>query len=258
MGFPTLMAGACYLGFGPGVELGALHFTMIRLLVVAGVSRVVLRREWLPGGLIGLDRLMVIWAIWLCISSVFHEDPKSDLIFKLGYIFDACGLYFLLRIFCTGFSDVIRLCRATVLVLLPLAVGMLCEHVFMRNPFAVLGNVPETPMIRDGKTRAFGAFIHPILAGTAGAVTLPLIMGLRRHHRNTAWLGGTVCLLIVLSSGSSSPVMSTIFGMVALCLWPYRKWMRTLRRASVVVYILLDIFMKVPAYYIIRSFGCDR
>lgn len=245
------MMGACYLGFGPGLELGVLHFTMIRLLVVAGVLRVVVRREWLPGGLIGLDRLMIVWATWLCISSVFHKEPGSDLIFKLGYLFDACGLYFLLRIFCTSFTDVVRLCRSTVIVLLPLAAGMLSEQVLKRNPFSVLGNTPETPMVRDGKIRAFGTFAHPILAGTAGAVTFPLLAGLWRHHRKTALLGGTVCLLIVVSSGSSGPVMSTVFSVAALCLWPYRKWLPTIRRASVVIYILLDIFMKVPAYYII-------
>src|SRR3546814_11170950 len=56
--------------------------------------------ERLPGGFSGLDYLMVLWAIWACISSQFHLDPKVGLIFKLGMILNAGGFYFLIRIFC--------------------------------------------------------------------------------------------------------------------------------------------------------------
>ena len=223
----------------------------MRILVAAGFLRVIVRKERLPGGFVGLDRLMILWAIWACISSAFHEDPKTDLITKLGNVYNACGLYFLLRIFCASFDDVTRLCRTTAIVLVPVALGMLSEQFAMRNPFAVLGNAPETPMVRDGRIRAFGPFGHPILAGTAGAVTLPLMVGLRRHSRGAAWVGGAACTAMVITSGSSGPLLSAMASVAALCFWPYRQWMRALRWSAVVAYVFLDIVMKAPAYYII-------
>jgi len=173
------------------------------------------------------------------------------LVTKLGTVGNACGIYFLLRIFCVSFKDVVRLCGSSALILLPVAMGMLYEQLFFFNPFSILGSVPEVPMIRDGRIRAFGTYTHPILAGTVGAVTFPLMAGLWRYHRVAAWFGGIVCLLMVFVSGSSGPVMSVVAAVVALCLWSYRRWMRTLRWAAVAVYIVLNIVMKVPAYYII-------
>jgi hypothetical protein len=246
-----LVAGACYLGFGQGFEFGSLSFTTMRILVAFGFLRVVIRKEQLLGGFIGLDGLMILWAAWACASSAFHEDPKTDLITKLGNVYNACGLYFLIRVFCTSFEDAIRVCRTTALVLIPVALGMLSEQFLMSNPFTVLGSAPETPMLRDGRIRAFGPFNHPILAGTAGAVSLPLMMALWNHRRVMACLGTAACLAMVITSGSSGPVLSAIVSVAALCMWPYRQWLPVLRWSAVVAYILLDIVMKAPAYYLI-------
>lgn len=245
------MTGVCYLGFGDGIELGSLHFTGMRLVVTAGLVRVLVRREFMRGGFIGLDRLVVLWAVWACISSVFHEDTSRELIFRLGKSYDTCGLYFLIRSFCTAFVDLKYLLRATAIVLLPIAAGMLLEHAIMRNPFASVANVPETPLVRDGRIRAFGPFAHPILAGTAGAVGIPLMVGLWGYSRGAALLGGLACLAMVGASGSSGPIMSVVAGIVALSFWPFRKRMRAVRWAAVASYIVLDAVMKAPAYYLI-------
>jgi hypothetical protein len=45
--------------------------------------------------------------------------------------------------------------------------------------------------------------------------------------------------------------MSTVAAIGALCLWQFRNWMRALRWATVVVYIVLDMVMIDPAYYVI-------
>lgn len=247
----ALVGGTCYLGQGQGFEISEFTFTTMRVLVVVGILRVIIRGERLSGGFNGLDCLMILWAIWICISSRFHNDPQSDLIFKLGAVFNTCGVYFLARVLLASVADVVHLFRVTAIVLVPIASGMICEHLFFRNPFSVLTSVPETPMVRDGRIRSFGPFAHPILAGTSGAVALPLMAGLWRSHRKAACLGGVVCLAIVGTSGSSGPVMSAVSGLLALCAWPYRSWMRALRWATVPAYIALDMVMKAPAYYII-------
>ncbi len=246
-----LIAGTCYLGFAPGVELASFSFTALRLLITFGFLKALLVGPKLPGGLHGLDRLMLIWACWTCTSSLFHEDPRADLITKLGNLYDACGLYFLFRVFCASFDDVVRVCKSCAFILIPVALGMLVEQFTMNNLFSVFGSTSEISQVRDGKIRAFGPFVHPILAGTAGAATFPIFAGLWWISRPIALIGGIACLTIVLCSTSSGPVMSLVIGMGALWWWKYRRYTRTIRWAFVVVYILLDAVMKAPAYYLI-------
>jgi hypothetical protein len=245
-----LLAGTCYMTLGQGIDVGPLSFTALRILVAVGVLRVVLRGERWSGGLNGLDWLMVMWSVWAIASSPFHQE-EGALTFRFGLVYNAAGIYFLLRVFCTSLDDVKLLCRMTAFVLIPVAVEMLYERIAFHNLFSVFGGVPDVPQLREGKIRAFGPFSHPILAGTVGAVCLPLMAGLWHQQRRTAILGIAVCVSIVLSSASSGPFMSAVFAVAALWMWRFREHMRQLRWAAVCLYLLLNTFMKVPAYYLI-------
>ena len=72
---------------------------------------------------------------------------------------------FLLRIFCHSIDDVVRLCRITAVLLVPLAIEMVYEILFSSNLFSVLGGVSEIPAVREGHVRAQGPFAHAILPG---------------------------------------------------------------------------------------------
>lgn len=247
-----LMIGACYMTLGQGIEIGPFHFTVIRLLVAAGVIRIILRGERLGEGMNVMDWLMVAWAAWALISSIFHNDPSGALVFRLGLIYNACGIYFLLRVFCQSLEDVIGSCRITVVLLIPLAVEMLYETLTVHNLFSVLGRVPESPVIRlSGRIRAQGPFAHSILAGTVGAVCLPFAIALWRQHRKEAVIGIVACLVMVVAAASSGPIMSAIAAIGALWMWNYRHHMRLVRWLAVFGYIGLDLVMQAPAYYLI-------
>ena len=148
-------------------------------------------------------------------------------------------------------DDAIWLCRVVVMLLVPIALEMVYEHIAGHNLFSMLGGVSEIPTIREGKLRAQGPFAHAILAGTVGAVCLPLAVALWREYRGAAVLGIVACLTIVVASSSSGPLMSAMAAMAALALWPWRNRMRALRWALLVAYIILDFAMKVPAYYLL-------
>lgn len=249
--FLPLLLGACYMTQGQGVELGSLSFTVIRILVAIGAVRALIRRETMPGGVKGMDFLIFLWAFWACTSSLFHSNPSRDLIYKLGYSYDVCGFYFLARCFCTDSDDVIRLAKAMVLVLGPVALAMLNEQATGRNVYSILGGVPEMSMVRDGRIRSMGPFRHPVLAGTVAAATLPLVLGLRKQLGVTSWIGLATCLIMIVSTASSGPVMSAAAAISAIGLWPWRQWTRVFRWAAVLFYVGLEAFMKDPAYYVI-------
>ncbi|HUL01043.1 MAG TPA: O-antigen ligase family protein, partial [Nitrospirota bacterium] len=244
--------GACYVPASLVIELGSFHFTAVRILIGVGLMRIVIRGEKLKNGINGLDKLMLVWAAWAVISCLFHQEPSADLVYKLGLVYDACGIYFLLRIFCQSIDDVVDLCSVTAIMLLPLAVEMLCEKLAFYNAFSLLGGVNSIPYIRDGKARANGPFAHAILAGTIGAVCLPLMVGLWREHRKKAALGIVACLAIIYASTSSGPILSALFAISALWMWKYRSRMRFVRWLAVFAYIGLDLIMKDPAYFLIE------
>jgi hypothetical protein len=242
-----LMVGACYITRAQGLDLGPFSFTVVRILVVFGVLRVVVRREWLAGGLNRLDGLMVVWGILMVVTGLFHKDAIVN---RLGLAFDGWGLYFLFRIFCRSADELFSLCRLTAMLLVPIAVEMVIEKVTAHNFFSVLGGVSASPAIRDGRIRAQGPFGHSILAGNIGAVTLPLMIGVWKMHRGTALIGIAACLAMVFASSSSGPIMSTGVAIFAMFCWRYRYQTRALQWAAILTYIGLEIVMEDPAYYI--------
>lgn len=245
-----LLVGTCYMTLNQGFEVGPFHFPIIRLLITSGLIRVIVRRERLIGGVNGLDRLIVIWSVWALVSSFFHEDPSQALIFRLGLIFNACGTYFLFRIFCQSIDDIKLLYYLTAILLLPVAVEMLYEQLNINNLFHLLGGDISSPTIRLGRVRASGPFSSAILAGSIGAACLPFMIALWEKYRILAISGTMACSIMIISSASSGPIMSAMSAMMALFMWRYRHHMRLLRWLAVFLYISLDIFMKAPAYYI--------
>lgn len=246
-----LLVGTCYMPFYMGIDLGPFHFSPIRLIVAVGVMRVAMRGEWPVGRTNEIDWAIMVWSAWMLISSLFHETPASALIFRLGLVYDACGVYVLFRGFCRSVDDVSRICKLTAILLVPLAVEALYEKQTAHNLFSVLGGVRENLDIREGKVRANGPFGTPILLGTVGATCLPLIISMWHMHRKRAIIGIIACVTIVFCSASSGPVMSMMAGIFALYLWRYRYRIRLMKYFAVLGYIVLHLIMKDPVYYLI-------
>jgi hypothetical protein len=128
---------------------------------------------------------------------------------------------------------------------------MVYEQAVGHNVFSVLGGVDAAPEFREGRLRASGPFAHSILAGTVGAVVLPLLVGIYRRHRLAAGVGILACIAIVLASASSGPIITTLMGVCGVAMWRFRRWTRALRWTGIATYIGLDLIMKAPPYYLL-------
>lgn len=246
-----LLAGACYMTLGQRTELGPFHFTVIRILIFVGVMRIFVRRERPAGSFTRMDWLMLCFAAWALCSSAFHQKPTEVLVNHLGMVYNVLGVFFLIRCFCQSEDDVVGIVRWTAIILVPVAFEMLFEQATQRNLFALFGGVEITPYIRTDRLRSQGPFAHPILAGTVGAVCAPLMIGIWRKHPLAAKSGLAACLLIVVTSASSGPLASLIVSAFALALWRWRHLTRQMRIAAILGYVLLDLVMKAPAYYLV-------
>lgn len=249
-----LLVGACYIIRDQMIEISSLSFTVLRILILVGLIRVFIRGERLQFHINGMDKLMVAWAFWAIISSMFHVDPSSSIINRLGIVYDALGMYYLLRVFFIGVDNIKFLCIFIAILLVPVAIEMIYESLKVKNLFDYFGDAAlQVPAIREGRVRARGPFAHPILAGTVGAVCLPLMIGIWQQYRKTAIVGIVSCAIIIYCSASSGPILSAIAGIGALFAWRYQPKMRTILLITVSGYICVDLITSDPAYYYIMS-----
>lgn len=247
-----LLIGCCYMTIGQVIIIGAFNFQLFRVLLGFGIVRVMLRGEQMEGPLNAIDKMVIAWAAWVLLASLFHQfTPGSGPVYALGAIYNTILPYFLFRIWCRSRHELQFIIGAIAIILVPIAIAMWFEKTTIHNPFAIFGGVNETPMIREGRVRASGPFAHPILAGSVGATCLPLIVSIWRSHRALAIAGISACITMVIESASSGPMMSLIFGIFALGMWRFRNLTRFAMQAFVLVYVLLLFVMSRPPYYLL-------
>jgi hypothetical protein len=243
----------CYMTFGQQVVAAGLHFTMLRLLVFVGCVRIVVRREFRRLEWLSLDSLMVAWILAGSVTYTLLWGNAEALVNRLGWAYDALGLYFIFRFVLRDLRDVRHVCRIFAVALLPLAAAMVLEKLTGRNPFYVFGGVPEFTDVREGVLRCQGPFGHPILAGSFGAAWVPLFVGMwlqGRGQRLLAMLGIASAGLITVLAGSSGPVAAMGSGILGCAMWPFRNSMKAARWGVVVVLVFLQIVMKAPVWFL--------
>jgi len=103
---------------------------------------------------------------------------------------------------------------------------------------------------RQGRVRAAGPFMHPILAGTVGASLGVMLAFLTRSRRSHAVMLAGACALAVYSSASSGPVITLAAGSGALALWSWRERLGLIRTCALLTLVGLHIVMNAPVWYL--------
>lgn len=249
---------ACYMTVGERIVFLSLNFTILRIIILFGWLRIIIRRDITAIRLNVIDKAIIWWVIFGLFIRLFNAPTVSDLIENSGYAYNAIGIYFFFRFYLTGLDDIITILKVTALLILPLAISMLVEKITGRNIFSAFGGVPEITMIRDGTLRCQGPFRHPIIAGTFGATLMPLMLGLflkDKGCRLIAIIGIISATIITVTSGSSGPAMAYLFGIIGFAMWPFRNNMRLIRWGILFTIIGLHIYMKSPVWYLIAKVG---
>jgi hypothetical protein len=244
-----LLMGAAYMTRGQVLDVGSVHFPVMRILVTIGLLRTMARGEKVSGGLNLLDRMLFCWGAWLVGTSVGHTAP--GFVFRVGVVWTELGSYFLFRIFFRSLDDVFHCFKIMCVLLIPVTAAMIVEKLTGRNSFAMLGGVTETAAFRHGKFRAMGPFAHAILAGTVGAGCWPMALSLWREHRKLAITGMLAAGGIVFASGASGPIMMSMVIVMALVMWKIRQYLTTIRWVVVFMIIALNAVMNDPVYYLL-------
>ena len=244
--------------------LGTIHFPMLRILALFGLARVtyskvVLRSVIFSGGMNKVDIAVILLAIFTAVNSVLLWLEAGALINQIGILYTTLGVYFSLRFLVRDRADTERVMRVFAYIAVITAILMTYETITGRNPvYAYLGGVRgatyQSVMERDGKLRATGFFSHPLLAGTFGAVSLPVFFALwfsAKKNRMVAVLGIVAATVITITSNGSTPVMAYAAALAGMALWPMRNRTGIIRWGIVIVLVSLHMIMTRPVWSLI-------
>lgn len=238
------------------VVLGGLHFIILRILLASVWMRVIvrlLRGQRLLGNAIQmLDKIVIAYSISTVVVYTLLWGEIGALIVKLGFVYNGLGIYFLFRHFLKRRKDVERLVKFSAILCLFLAIMMIMEQKTGQNMRSIFG-VPVPAEVRLGRVRSSGPFAHSIIAGTFGAVQIPLFIGLWAAGKSKiyAGLGVVSALIIALTSASSTPIGTILAGVVGLSFWPWRRHLRQVRWAVTLMLVMLHLVMKAPVWALI-------
>lgn len=247
------------------VVLAGLHFPMLRLLVLFGFlrifwSKLFLKEDIFSTGVNALDIAFAILTIFVMIDGILLWMVWGEVVYQLGYVCSAFGVYLLLRFLIRDEEDICQALKVLACVTIIIAAFMIRERMTGRNPFyALLGgaraDLYSSAMQRQGSYRATGCFGHPLLAGAFGGFMLPLFFAWwwkEPRHRKIAALAIVAATVIPFTTGSSTALFALFGAIGALLLWPLRRQMRLLRWGIVAALVSMQMIMKSPIWHLIE------
>jgi hypothetical protein len=249
-----LLIVACFIPTAQRLVVFGLDFNFLRLLVLFGMTRLVIRKEsqcfsWNP-----IDITLLLWVVSSTLIYTVQVGTLSALINRLGFGFDAFGMYYLFRCLVREWSDVDTIVLGCIVISLPIVVFFILENRTGRNLFSLFGGVPEITSMRDGRLRCQGAFSHAILAGCFWAALMPLVAARWwRSAKDKAWavVGLITSLIVVICCASSTPVFGILCGVIGGIMFYTRRYMRQIRWGILLALISLHIVMKAPVWHLI-------
>src|SRR5215475_730244 len=135
---PVIML-TCYMTMGMRIMAGGLNFTMIRILLIFGWIRLIVRGEFRSIQFNKLDKAIVLFTVSSLVTYTILWGNYDAFKEKMGLVYNCLGFYFLFRFLLKDLDDVIRVFKLTALTLPPLAAAMVLEKMTGRNPFWVFG-----------------------------------------------------------------------------------------------------------------------
>jgi hypothetical protein len=240
---------------GQVVVLGGLHFTVLRILILAGLTRCATFRGSssggrLSGGFNAVDRMVVFWTVSALVIFSLQWMDMQALIHNLGDFLDALGGYMVVRFLIPDGEAIRRTIKVLAMICFIQGAFMINEQISHVNVFSYIGGYGLT--IRDGQIRSQGV-IGALGAGVFAGVSIPLFLWLwtKGKSRMTACAGLAGATAMVITSHSSTSWMAFGGSLVGLGFWPLRRQMRFVRWGFVLTLVALHLVMHAPVWSLI-------
>ena len=251
-----VMAGVCYITQGQMYLVGGFHMHAIRIVLLAGLIRLIVRGEFRGLKWNKIDWAMTSFLLVMTLVPTLREGTMEVFIYRVGSGYDIALSYWVFRGLLRTGVEVERFFYGLAFMMVPVAMEMTYECLSHRSLYEPFGGIGDLT-IREGRPRCQGPFRIGITAGIFGATMIPQFIAML-HSRGRgfgAGIGLISALVITWTSNSSGPLMAALCSIVAWLFWPMRTQMQTVRRGIVAVLIALHLSMKVPVWFIFSKLG---
>jgi hypothetical protein len=251
--FPVLVM-TCFVSSAQRIVIMGMDFDFLRIMVLFGVARLILRNEYSVFIWKSLDFAVVAWVVSAVFFNVIQQGTTAVIINRLGFAFDSFGMYFVFRCLINDWEDLNCIILGIFIVSIPIALLFLFEEYTTHNLFAIFGGVAPITVIREGRLRCQGAFSHPILAGCFWAACIPVLAAnwwKSEKSRIYSIIGIVASLIIIMCCASSTPVMGTISALIGGILFFLRRQMHIVRWSILLLLVSLHMIMKAPVWHLI-------
>ena len=242
---------------GQVLVLGGLHFTVLRILIFAGLARCASfrgpsSRGKLPGGFNKVDWVVMLWSVSAAVTFSLQWMNMQALINHLGDIVDSLGAYIVIRFLIPDLEAIRRTIKVLAVICIIQGACMINEQISHVNVFGYLGGMSLGVTVRDGKIRSEGV-MGCIYAGVFAGVLIPLFFWLwtAGKSRLAALAGFAGATAMAITSNASTSIMALTGSIVGLAFWPLRKQMRLVRWGIVATLVSLHMAMKAPVWALI-------
>jgi hypothetical protein len=242
---------------GQVIVLGGVHFTVLRILIIAGLVRRISFagsgvRNKFPGGFNGIDLVVVLWTVSALTILSLQWMRMDAFIHNLGDFLDALGGYLVVRSLIPDGDAIRRAIKALAIVCVIQGVCMVNEQITHVNVFGYLGGMSAGVTVRDGHIRSEGV-MGCLYAGAFSGAVIPLFLWLwtDKKSRTIAYVGLVGASAMVAASYSSTSWMALGGTLLGLAFWPMRKKMRWVRWGLALSLITVHLVMKAPVWALI-------
>lgn len=244
---------------GQMLVVGGVHLFALRIVILFAGARMIFtklttKKSILGGRFDSVDVVFIVWATYRALAFlVLFSFQSAALVNQVAFLLDVFGGYFLVRFMIHDVDDIRLAVKTLAVIAFIVGLCMVNEKLRNQNIFGYLGGQSVVPQVRDGAIRAQGTFEHPILAGSFGATVLPLFFWLWHgcKEKRFAVIGAIGSTCMVLSAASSTPLLAYVAGIVGVCFWPMRNYMRVFRWGLVIVLLGLNVVMKASVWFLI-------
>ena len=249
-----IMAAVCYITQGQVLLVCGLHFTSLRMVLLASFTRIIMNGDLARLALNQVDKSVIIYVCYVGVIYTVGRGDLGALIYAFGFSCDLVLAYFIIRCVIRNYEDLQQFLKTLAWFILPLAALMLAEAITGNNRFSQFGAVASVAEFRNNHYRASGPFRIAITGGTFGATLMPLFVSIYQQSskvKSYGFLGFLAATVITVSSRASGPFLAYLSGLIALFFWKWRRHIRSARIFFMFGLILLHCVMKAPVWYLI-------
>ena len=153
---------AFLIPFGQQIMVGGAHFFAIRIVIMAGLCRLLAAKissskTLFPAGFNGIDKAFSLLLVVGGTAFIIRQGAAAAIVYQTGFWLDAFGMYFIFRHLLQDREDIFRLIKMFAFVAAVLGTCMSYEYLTRVDLFSYLAQHQIVPWVRDGKSSRPGS-----------------------------------------------------------------------------------------------------